>query len=51
MQIIKIVKKLVNGKATGIHNIPNKVMKDSIDIIAPMLRDIFNLSIMTSSLS
>ena len=24
-------------------------MKDSIDIIAPMLRDIFNLSIMTSS--
>ena len=48
-QIIKIVKKLVNGKATGIHNIPNKVLKDSIDIIAPMLRDIFNLSIMTSS--
>ena len=40
-QIIKIVKKLVNGKATGIHNIPNKVLKDSIDIIAPMLRDIF----------
>ena len=31
-QIIKIVKKLVNGKATGIHNIPNKVLKDSIDI-------------------
>ena len=48
-QIIKIVKKLVNGKASGIHNIPNKVLKDSIDIIAPMLRDIFNLSIMTSS--
>ena len=31
-QIIKIVKKLVNGKAIGIHNIPNKVLKDSIDI-------------------
>ena len=44
-QIIKIVKKLVNSKATGIHNIPNKVLKDSIDIMAPMLRDIFNLSI------
>ena len=29
----------------GIHNIPNKVLKDSIDIMAPMLRDIFNLSI------
>ena len=48
-QIIMIVKKLVNGKAAGIHNIPNKVSKDSIDIIAPMLRDIFNLSIMTNS--
>ena len=48
-QIIKIVKKLVNGKATGIHNIPNKALTDSIDIIAPMLSDIFNLSIMTSS--
>ena len=48
-QIIKMVKKLVNGKATGIHNIPNKVLRDSIDIIAPMLRDIFNLSIMTRS--
>ena len=48
-QIIKIVKKLVNGKATGIHHIPNKVLKDSIGIIAPMLRDIFNLSIMTRS--
>ena len=29
-------------------NIPNKVLKDSIDITAPMLRDKFNLSIMTS---
>ena len=48
-QIIEICKKLVKGKATGIHNITNKVLKDSIDIIAPMLRDIFNLSIMTSS--
>ena len=48
-QIIKIVKKLVNSKATGVHNIPSKVLKDSIDIIAPMLRDIFNLSIKTSS--
>ena len=48
-QTIEIFKKLVNGKATSIHNITNKVLKDSIDIIAPMLRDIFNLSIMTSS--
>ena len=28
---------------------PNKVLKDSIGIIAPMLRDICNLSITTSS--
>ena len=47
--IIQIVKKLLNGKATGIHNIPNEVLKDSTDIKAPMLRDIFNLAIMTNS--
>ena len=48
-QIIKILNKLVNGKATDSHNIPDKVLKDSIDIIVLMLRDKFNLSIMTSS--
>ena len=48
-QIIKIVRKHVNGKAIGIHNVPNKVLKDFIDIIAPMLTDIFNLSIITNS--
>ena len=48
-QIIKIARKLVNGKATVTHNISNRVLKDSIDITAPMLRDIFSLSIMTSS--
>ena len=46
-QIAKIVQRLVNGKATGIHNIPNKVLKDSIHLIAPVLIDIFNLSIRT----
>ena len=44
-QTTKVVQRLVNGKATGIHNIPNKVLKDSIQIIAPVLIDIFNLSI------
>ena len=44
-QITKVVQRLVNGKATGIHNIPNKVLKDSVHLIAPILMDIFNLSI------
>ena len=46
-QITKVVQRLVNGKATGIHNIPNKVLKDSKHLIAPVLMDIFNLSIST----
>ena len=43
----EVVQRLVNGKATGIHNIPNKVLKDSTHLIAPVLMDIFNLSIST----
>ena len=46
-QIAKVVQRLVNGKATGIHNIPIKVLKHSIHLIAPILMDIFNLSIST----
>ena len=46
-QITKVVQRLVSGKATGIHNIPNKVLKDSVHLIAPSLMDIFNLSIST----
>ena len=37
--------KLVNGKSTGIHNISNKALKDSVDFIAPALKTIFFLSI------
>ena len=44
-QVIKVLKKLINGKATGIHTIPNKVLKDTADIIAPSLTDIFNFSV------
>ena len=47
-QITNVVQRLVNGKATGIHNIPNKVLKDSAHLIAPVLMDIFNLSISTN---
>ena len=44
-QVIKVLKKLINGKATGIHAIPNKVLKDTADIIARSLTDIFNFSV------
>ena len=37
--------KLKNGKATGIHNIPNKSLKLSKDIIVPSLTTIFNACI------
>ena len=46
-QVTKIMKKLLNGKATGVHGIPNKALKDSTDIIAPSLIDIFNFSVET----
>ena len=41
------MKKLIKSKATGIHNIPNKILKDSCQVIAPFLTDIFNFSIIS----
>ena len=41
----KAMKKLIKSKATGIHNIPNKILKDSCQVIAPFLTDIFNFPI------
>ena len=35
----------MNSKATGIHDIPNKALKDSAEIIAPSLSNIFNFSV------
>ena len=43
-QVEKAMKKLIKSKATGIHNIPNKVLKDSCQVVAPFLTDIFNFS-------
>ena len=40
-------KKLVNSKATGIHGIPNRALKEWAENIAPSLTDIFNFSIET----
>ena len=46
-QVIRIIKKLLNSKATGIHGIPNKTLKETAEIIGPSLTDIFNFSIST----
>ena len=43
--MVKLLEKLINNKATGIHGIPNRALKDSAEIIAPSLTDIFNLSL------
>ena len=40
-QVIRIIKKLFNSKATWIHGIPNKTLKETADIIGPSLTDIF----------
>ena len=41
---MKVIKKLVNSKATGIFGIPNRALKDCAEHIAPSLTDIFNFS-------
>ena len=40
-------KSLIKSKATGIDNIPNKILKDSYQVIAPFLSEILNCSIST----
>ena len=47
-QVEKAMKKLIESKATGIHNIPNMILKDSCQVIAAFLTDIFNFSITTN---
>ena len=32
-KVLKLLHKLINEKATGLHNIPNRVLKESADII------------------
>ena len=44
-QIQQTISKFINSKATGIHNIPNKVLKASMNIISPSLCDIFTTAI------
>ena len=47
LQVRKVIKKLVNSKATGIHGIPNEALKECAENIASSLTNIFNLSIET----
>ena len=47
-QVFRVLSKLENGKAVGIHNIPNKSLKLSKDIISNSLADIFNASIINN---
>ena len=46
-QVLKLLHKLINGKATGLKNIPNRVLKESADIIGSFLTFIFDFSIMS----
>ena len=44
-QIIKIIKKLADGEAVGIHSLPNRSLKEGVELIAPSLCAIFNHAI------
>ena len=46
-QVKQVIRKLVNNKATGVHDIPNRVLKDCVDVIAPFLTGIFNCSLLS----
>ena len=46
-QVKQVIRKSVNHKATGVHDIPNRVLMDSEDIIAPFLTEIFNCSLLS----
>ena len=47
IQVYDILKKLLKSKATGIHEIRNKILKACSDIISPHLSQIFNVSLTT----
>ena len=47
---MKVIKKLVNIKATGIFGIPSKALKDCAEHVAPSPTDIFNFSLETKVL-
>ena len=49
-QVKQVIRKLVNNNSTyipNIHDIPNRVLKDSVDVIEPFLTEIFNCSLLS----
>ena len=44
---MQVIKAFINSKATGIHGIPNKALKDTAEITALSLTNIFNFSVTT----
>ena len=38
-QIEKVIKRLINNKATGMNGIPNKILKDNLTYLSPSLRN------------
>ena len=46
-QVKQVIQKLVNNKATGVHDIHNRVLKDSVDVIAPFMTETFNCSLLS----
>ena len=47
LQVMKVIKKLVNSKATESFGIRNRALKDCAEHIAPSLTDIFSFSLET----
>ena len=37
----------MNSKATGVHDIPNRVLKDNVDVTVPFLTEISNCSLLS----
>ena len=48
-QAVKVIKKLVNGKAVGIHSIPNRTLKERVELIAPSLCNVCNCATYTKT--
>ena len=47
-KVIKLLKGIDVGKATGLKKIPNRLLKIAADVVAPSLTGIFNQSLLTS---
>ena len=46
-EVVNLVKGIDGGKATGLDNIPCKLLKRAADVVAPSLTCIFNQSLLT----